>query len=108
MINRSYAEKLLRFHVKGDKYKLDQGIKPRPVADDLIYNCGLTYACPLFLYKTELGSSIHSNHINLFHKTNYEAILNFWKTQGCQMSVDQLTDYNPYVGRVSENSSQTS
>jgi hypothetical protein len=108
LITRSYAEKLLRFHVKGNKYKLDQDIRPRPVADDLIYNSGLTYACPLFLYKTELGSSIHEDHVEIFHKTNYEAILNFWKTQGCEMSVGQITEYNPYAGRVSENSSQTS
>ena len=34
MITRHHAEKLLKFHVKGDKYKLDQGAKPRAVADD--------------------------------------------------------------------------
>ena len=36
------AEKLVRLHCRGDKYKLDQGAKPRAVADDLIYNSGNT------------------------------------------------------------------
>jgi hypothetical protein len=106
VINRSYAEKLIRLHVRDNKYKLDQGVKPRAVGDDLIYNSGVTYACPLFLYKTELGSSIHEDHVEIFHQTNYQAILHFWKTQGFQMEVSQITDFNPYVGRVSENSSQ--
>ena len=67
MITRHHAEKLLRLHVKGDKYKLDNGMKPRAVADDLIYNSGNTFSIPLFLYKIELGSSIHDLHIDVFH-----------------------------------------
>lgn len=106
VINRQYAEKLIKLHVRGDKYKLDQNVKPRPTADDLIYNAGVTYSCPLFLYKTEHGSSIHEDHVEIFHKTNYEAINNYWKQQGCQMTVEQITDFNPYLGRVSENNSQ--
>jgi hypothetical protein len=47
LITRHHAEKLLKFHVKGDKYRLDNGVKPRPVADDLIYNSGNTYSIPL-------------------------------------------------------------
>ena len=49
MITRHHAEKLIKHHVKGpDKYRLDNGVKPRPVADDLIYNSGNTYSlyCP--------------------------------------------------------------
>ena len=56
VISRHHAAKILKHHVKGkDKYRLDNGVKPRPVADDLIYNSGVTYAIPLLLYKTELG-----------------------------------------------------
>jgi hypothetical protein len=106
VINRHYAEKLIRLHVRGNKYKLDQDVKPRATGDDLIYNAGVTYSCPLFLYKTELGSSIHEDHIEIFHKKNYEAIHNFWQQAGSQMTVEQITDFNPYIGRVSENSSQ--
>ena len=67
VITRHHAEKLIKLHCRGDKYKLDNGVKPRPVADDLIYNSGASYACPVFLYKIELGSSIHEEHIEIFH-----------------------------------------
>ncbi len=36
LITRHHAEKLIRLHCRGDKYKLDNGVRPRPVADDLV------------------------------------------------------------------------
>jgi hypothetical protein len=104
VITRHHAKKLIDMHVRDGKYKLDQGVKPRCVADDLIYNSGVTYSCPLLLYKTELGSSIHPDHLNLFHKNSYNAIFNFWQTQGSQLTLEQITDYNPYLGRITESS----
>ena len=104
VITRHHAEKLIKNHVRGDKYKLDNGVKPRAVADDLIYNSGVTYSSPMLLYRLSLGSSIHPDHVDLFHKRCHDGILNFWKTQGCNMTVEQLTAYNPYHGRVSEGS----
>jgi hypothetical protein len=104
MITRHHAEKLLRLHVRGEKYKLDNGVKPRPVADDLIYNSGNTYSVPLLLYKIELGSSIHPEHIDVFHRGNHDGLLNFWSQRGAQLSVEELMDYDPYLGRVIENS----
>jgi hypothetical protein len=102
VITRHHAEKLIKYHIRGNKYKLDNGVKPRPVADDLIYNSGVTYASPMLLYKIELGSSIHPDHLNLFHKNSYNAILNFWQQRGAYISLDQITDYNPYLGRITE------
>lgn len=104
VITRHHAEKLLKYHVRGEKYKLDNGVKPRPVADDLIYNSGVTYASPLLLYKLELGSSIHPEHIDIFHKNSHDGILNFWQQAGASMTIEQITDYNPYLGRVTESS----
>ena len=69
MITRHHAKKLIEHHCVGDKFRLDQGVKPRPVADDLIYNCGRTYAIPLFHYKIELGSSIHPDPVSYTHLT---------------------------------------
>lgn len=107
IMNRRYAEKLMHFHVKGpDKYKLDNGVKPRPVADDLLYNAGNTYAVPLLLYKTELGSSIHPEHVDVFHKQNYQSQWNYWETSGSTMSLADLLNYDPYLGRVTESSQQ--
>ena len=104
IITRHHAEKLLRLHVRDDKYKLDNGVKPRPVADDLIYNSGNTYSVPLLLYRIELGSSIHPEHIDAFHRGNYDGQMNFWSQRGAQLSVDELMNYDPYLGRIVESS----
>ena len=108
VITRHHAEKLIKYHIRGSKYKLDNGVKPRAVADDLIYNSGCTFATPILLYKTELGSTIHQDHVDAIHKVSYKGILNFWETTGCQMTIDQLMDYNPYLGRVTESSGKSS
>ena len=104
IISRHHAEKLIRLHCRGDKYKLDNGCKPRPVADDLIYNSGNTFSIPLLLYKIELGSSIHPEHIDAFHKGNHDGLLNFWGQRGAELKIEELMDYDPYLGRVVENS----
>ena len=102
LITRFHAEKLVRFHCRGDdKYKLDQGVLPRAVADDLIYNSGNTFAIPLFLYKIELGSSIHDIHVNVFHKSSYEGIWQFWRNQSVNIdNWDKYFDYDPYFNRI--------
>jgi len=101
MITRHHAKKLIDHHCVGDKFRLDQGVKPRPVADDLIYNCGRTYAIPLFHYKIEMGSSIHPEHIEVFHKGSHQGILDHWRENLAQME-DQnvLFNYDPYLGRI--------
>jgi GR25 family glycosyltransferase involved in LPS biosynthesis len=107
VITRHHAQKLINNHIRGNKYKLDNGVKPRAVADDLIYNSGCTYATPMLLYKTELGSSIHENHIEQFHQKSYDAILNFWQQQGAQLTLDQITNYDPYLGRITKPSQES-
>jgi len=101
IITRHHAKKLIDFHIRDDKYKLDCGVKPRPVADDLIYNSGLTFATPLLLYRIELGSSIHPEHINAFHKNSYDGILNLWQRHGSDISVDDITNFDPYFNKIS-------
>lgn len=104
VITRHHAEKLIKNHIRGNKYKLDNGVKPRAVADDLIYNSGVTYSTPVFLYKLSLGSSIHPEHVDIFHKRCHDGILEFWRTQGFNLTVEQITAYDAYFGRVSEGS----
>lgn len=108
IINRHHAAKLLKFHTRGDKYKLDQGVKPRPVADDLIYNSGNTYSIPLLMYKIELGSSIHPEHIDAFHRGNHDALWNYWQQVSADTNVKEIMDYDPYLGRITESSQQQS
>jgi GR25 family glycosyltransferase involved in LPS biosynthesis len=108
IITRHHAQKLLQHHTRGDKYKLDQGVKPRAVADDLIYNSGNTFSIPLFLYKIELGSSIHPEHIDVFHRQSHNGLLNFWEKQGCDLKIDDLMNYDPYLGRITHPTSPQS
>ena len=101
MITRHHATKLLKHHIRGEKYKLDNGVSPRAVADDLIYNSGLTYTIPVFHYKIELGSSIHPEHIEVFHRNSHDGILSYWKEEVCKLSdPNALFEYNPYIGRM--------
>ena len=104
IISRHHAEKLVKHHVRGDKYKIDNGCKPRAVADDLIYNSGNTFAIPLLVYRYELGSSIHPNHIDAYHRGNYEALTNFWAQNGSNIDIRDYMNYDPYLGRITENS----
>jgi hypothetical protein len=103
LINRHHAEKLIRHHYKDNKYKLDNGVKPRAVADDLIYNSGNTYSIPLFLYKLKLGSSIHPEHIEIFHKSSHDGLLNYWNHNGAELDIKEMMNYDPYLGRITEN-----
>ena len=101
MITRHHAQKLINLHYRDGKYKLDQGVKPRAVADDLIYNSGNTFAIPLFLYKVELGSDIHDIHVDVFHKSSHNGLWNFWKTQAIDIpDWSVIFDYDPYFGTL--------
>ena len=102
MITRHHAQKLINLHCRGeDKYKLDQGVKPRAVADDLIYNSGNTFAIPLFLYKIELGSSIHDIHVDVFHRSSHDGLWQFWRNQSSDVDDwNSVFDYDPYFGRI--------
>jgi GR25 family glycosyltransferase involved in LPS biosynthesis len=106
MITRHHAEKLLKHHVRGDKYKLDNGVKPRPVADDLIYNSGNTFSIPLFLYKIELGSSIHPDHIDIIHRSSHDGLRQFWEQNGSDISINELMNYDPYLGRITQHNDE--
>lgn len=106
LISRHHAEKIVKHHVRGEKFKLDNDVKPRAVADDLIYNSGVTYALPLFLYRISLGSSIHPEHVDYFHKASHDGLRNFWEQNGSDIKLDGLMNYDPYLGRVTEPGNQ--
>ena len=101
LITRHHAKKLVDLHCRGDFYKLDQGVKPRAVADDLIYNSGNTFAIPLFLYKIELGSTIHDIHVDVFHRSSHTAIWDFWKNGAIDLDWrGDMFHYDPFAGRI--------
>ena len=101
LITRHHAAKVIKNHVRGDKFKLDNGVKPRAVSEDTILGSGKTYSIPLFLYRLDMGSAIHPEHIEIYHKNSYNALMNFWQQQGCDMEIEQLMIYDPYLNRIS-------
>ena len=101
MITRHHAQKLVNLHCRDDKYKLDQGVKPRAVADDLIYNSGNTFAIPLLLYKIDLGSDIHDIHIDVYHRSSHDGLWQFWKNQASDIKDwNEIFDYDAYYGTL--------
>ena len=71
------------------------------MADDLIYNSGNTYAMPLLLYKIEMGSSIHGDHVEVFHRSSHDGLTNFWKNDSNRVeNWDELFDYDPFMGSL--------
>ena len=53
-----------------------------------------------------MGSSIHPEHIEIFHKQNHEGIKNFWIQNGVDLSIDKLMAFDPYLGRITEQPQQ--
>ena len=106
LISRHHAAKVLKHHVRGDKYKLDNGVKPRAVSEDTILETGKTYSIPLFLYNMSFPSSIHQEHLTIFHKGPHDALLNFWQNSGASVNIKEYMDNDPYLGRITHNSAQ--
>lgn len=106
LITRHHAEKIMRNHVRGDKYKLDNGVKPRAVSEDTIFDSGKTYTIPIFLYNLEMGSAIHPEHLGIFHKAPHDALLNYWEQQGSKIDIKEHMNYDPYLSRITENTSE--
>ena len=104
LISRHHAAKLMRHHIRGDKYKLDNGVKPRAVSEDTILETGKTYTIPLFLYNIKLGSTIHTEHIGVFHQGPHDALSNYWQQQGAGVDIREWMNYDPFLGRITENS----
>ena len=104
LISRHHASKVLKNHMRGDKWKLDQGVKPRAVSEDTILETGKTYTIPIFLYNMDFKSSIHQEHIGIFHKGPHDALLNWWQQSGASLDIKEHMNFDPYLGRITENS----
>ena len=96
VITRHHAEKIVKLHCRGDKFRLDQRLKPRAASEEIIYNTGRTYSMPLFTYRYDFNSGIHQDHVEIFHKQNVEGIMNFWRNRPPELGTEQLLDYDFY------------
>ena len=106
LITRHHAAKVLKNHMRGDKWKLDNGVKPRAVSEDTILETGKTYTIPILLYNMDFHSSIHQEHIGIFHKGPHDALMNWWKANSAGISIKEYMDYDPYFSRITESSAQ--
>jgi hypothetical protein len=104
LISRHHAAKIIKHHVRGDKYKLDNGVQPRAVSEDVVLESGKTYSIPLFLYNLQFGSTIHQEHIGVFHQGPHAALTNYWQQQGAAVDIREWMSYDPYLGRITHNS----
>jgi GR25 family glycosyltransferase involved in LPS biosynthesis len=96
VISRHHAAKIIKNHIRDDKYRLDQKIKPRATSEEIIYNSGVTYSMPLFTYRYDFDSGIHQDHIEIFHKQNVEGVMSFWKNRPPDLDSEKLLDYEFY------------
>jgi len=72
----------------------------RAVSEDLVLDSGKGYATPLFNYRLDLGSAIHEEHIDIFHKNSRHALAEFWEHQGPDMKIEQIMELDEYAGRI--------
>ena len=100
VLKRSHARKIYNAHVRGDKFKMDMDVRPRATSEDLIFESGKVYCIPLFLYRLDLGSSIHPEHIDIFHRNSYNGISNFWVESSNLEDWKTLFNWNCYLGRL--------
>ena len=106
LINRHHAAKIIKHHVRDDKYKLDNGVQPRAVSEDVVLESGKTFSIPLFLYNLQFGSTIHQEHIGVFHQGPHAALTNYWQQQGAAVDIREWMNYDPYLGRIVHSSAQ--
>ena len=97
LITRHHAEKVYRMHIRGKKYRIDNGVRPRATSEDCILYSGKTYAFPIFLFSLDHGSAIHNEHIDIFHRNSYNGVNEFWTTNGSSVGIEQLMKYEPYM-----------
>lgn len=102
MINRNYARKLVQYHYKNKKFKLNlpngdvkKHLSIHGSADYLIYEVGKTYSFPIFTVESNLNSD---NQINNY-KTNpvdvisSKLIFNWWKYKSEKYTLEDIFTY---------------
>ena len=51
-----------------------------------------------------MESTIHPEHVSIFHKAPHDALTNFWEQNGAGIDIKDYMNYDPYLGRITENS----
>ena len=89
LMSRHHAQKLIKLHHRDGKYKIDNGIMPKPLADEIVYHSGKTYSIPLFLYKLHFGSAIYQEDVDTIQAQSRRAFYEWWSQRSAH--IDQRT-----------------
>jgi len=99
LINRSYAEKLIKLHYIDNKFKLYSNYgynKNWPEyhyqsVDFVLYQIGVTYSIPLFTTNYNfISDGLRNGNINVMSKTCDELVLDWWKNKSHNYTLDDL------------------
>jgi len=93
LITRHHAAKIVRAHVIGNRYRLDNGVKPAPITEHLLYNSGITYSIPLLCFNVDMNSLIHQDHVENVQRISHALTMDFWKSVGRIQNCKRLFDY---------------
>ena len=47
-----------------------------------------------------MGSAIHEEHIEIFHKNSNNALIDFWREQGADLKIEEVMQLDEYCGRI--------
>lgn len=98
IINRKYAEQLVKAHTLDDKYVLNSYRFKNQAADVILYNLGEAYSMPLFTHILDAKNSINKNHES-FHQKSRNNINSWWEKNGNLYPKQQFFDLEHGLSR---------
>lgn len=99
LINRSYAEKLIKLHYVDNGFKLysNYGYNQNwpeyhyQSVDFVLYQIGVTYSIPIFTTNYNfISDGLRNGNINLMSKNTDIVVLEWWKNKSSQYTLDDL------------------
>ena len=97
LISRHHAQKLCRLHTAGDRFRLDNGVRPRAAAEYVVFGSGKTYSAALFSYLVDMGSTIHQEHVDRCHRPSRQAVHDWWRTHAHELEPAQFFAFDVHA-----------
>jgi hypothetical protein len=105
LINRSYAEKLIKFHYINDKFVLYSNYGYNSIwpeyhyqsIDFVLYQIAVTYSIPIFTTNYNfLSDGSRNGQINHMSKNCDEVVLDWWKNKSTEYTLDDIFYLNSF------------
>ncbi len=98
IMKRDYAKKIIDNYIIENKYHLElKNADIQPLIENILFtNIGKVYTIPLFVENVEFQSTFEGNDDDVKegqkrnHYFTYETVLNWWKTNGPEKSVQEI------------------